>query len=94
MNRTENFIAMLSLAMLSLAMLAEHNAGTIYGWINLFAAALFFVAWFGQMRAQPRHINNELLECLKSIYNWTEHKDSAWAKRAKAAIDNATRVDG
>jgi hypothetical protein len=31
----------------------------------------------------------ELRSSLQEIYNWTAHKDSLWAKRAKNALDKA-----
>lgn len=34
----------------------------------------------------------ELLAALEEIYEWTAYKDTAWAKRAKAAIDKAKGV--
>lgn len=34
----------------------------------------------------------DLLAALEEIYEWTSYKDTAWAKRAKAAIDKAKGV--
>ena len=88
MNRTESFIGLTAMAV-------AFDINNPTGWAAIayiLLTAALFVLWMNRLRAEPRDINTELLECLKAIYNWTEHKDTAWAKRAKAAIDNATRL--
>lgn len=90
MNRTENFIAMTALAVIG-------DITNPQAWMLAFYVAgvsFFFVRWLHEARKPPaEEVNRDLLQSLTDIYNWTEHKDTAWAKRAKAAIDNATRLD-
>lgn len=85
MNRTESFMGLVGMAIAF-----DINNPTGWAAIAYIAmTAVLFVMWMNRSRTPPRSVNAELLECLVTIYNWTEHKETAWAKRAKVAIDNA-----